>query len=113
MVDAPLSRFNPDVLHNRMVKLGEAWAELNAAADLMEESKKPQLSYLIVRSELKTVAEREASALQSPEYRMHLEAMVEARKQANIARVHYDAAKSWVEMSRSIESTRRAEMTLR
>jgi multidrug resistance efflux pump len=112
MVDAPLSRFDPDKLHHRMVKLGERWAELNAAADMLEESRKSVLAELAQQAS-GGVAERERVALESQTYRDHISAMCEARKQANIARVHYDAAKSWVEMSRSIESTRRAEMQLR
>ena len=111
-VDKPLSRFDPDHLHHRMVKLGEAWADANAEADLLEETKKTVLAEL-ARTASGGVAERKRTALSSTLFKDHLEAMCEARKKANIARVHYDAAKSWVEMSRSIESTRRAEMTLR
>jgi hypothetical protein len=99
-------------LHNRMVQLGEIWAEKNAAADLLEESRKTVLAELQLHTE-GGVAERERRALADPQYEVHINAMCEARKQANIARVHYDAAKAWVEMSRSIESTRRAEMQLR
>lgn len=108
----PLSRFNPDELHHRVVKLGEEWAALNAAADLLEETKKTVLAEL-QKSASGGVAERERTALADPLYGSHLESMVDARRKANIARVHYDAAKAWIEMARSMESTRRAEMTLR
>lgn len=112
MVDAPLSRFDPDKLHHRMVKLGEAWAEANAAADLLEESRKSVLAELAQQAS-GGVAERERTALASDTYRDHINAMCEARKQANLAMVHYRAAQVWCDMARSIESTRRAELTMR
>lgn len=109
----PLSRFNPDELHHRVVALGEEWATLNAAADLLEESKKTVLAELQKQAQGGGVAERERTALADPIYGDHLDAMVDARRKANIARIHYDAAKAWIEMARSMESTRRAEMQMR
>ena len=108
----PLSRFNPDELHHRVVHLGEEWAEANAAADLLEESKRSVLAE-ISQGASGGVAERERVGLASEKYLSHITAMIAARRKANIARVHYDAAKAWIEMARSMESTRRAEMTLR
>lgn len=110
--ERPLSQYHPDVLRQRLVDLGEDWADKDAAASLYEETKKSALAKLIVASQAKTMAEREAQALQSPEYGMHLEAMVEARKVANRAKVNYDAAKVWVEMARTAEATRRTEMRM-
>lgn len=95
-----------------MVRLGISWAEKNAAADLLEESKKSVLAELAQKA-TGGVAERERVALASDVYQAHLIAMVNARRDANIARVNYDGAKAWLEMARSVESTRRAEMTLR
>jgi hypothetical protein len=47
------------------------------------------------------------------EYMKHIADMVEARKKATKARVKYDAYKVQIELLRSAESTRRAEMGLR
>ncbi len=108
----PLSRFEPNELYERIVQVGETWAEKDASAALLEESRKSVLAELAQQAS-GGVAERERAALESQIYRDHIRAMVEARKQANIARVHYDAAKAWWEMNRTLESTRRAEMAMR
>ena len=109
----PLSGHDPDQLRARIVLLGEEWAELNGAADLLEETRKTVLAQLSKESQAKSMAEREMKALASQQYDEHLRAMVRARTEANKARVRYDAARTWVDMARSLESTRRAEMGLR
>jgi hypothetical protein len=43
----------------------------------------------------------------------HIQRMVEARKAANKARVRYDSGRAYIDLARSMESTRRAEMNLR
>ena len=99
--------------YDALIRAGDDWADKNAAADLLEETKKSVLAKLKNEADAKSEAARESLALCHQDYRAHLESMVEARKQANRARVRYDAAKVLAEMRRSEESTRRAEMTLR
>ena len=108
-----LGKFSPDTLHQRLVTLGEDWAEKQAAADLLEETKKSVLSQIALRSNVKSMSEREAHALASPDYREHVAAMVEARKEANKAKINYHAAQAWLDLARSMEATRRAEANLR
>lgn len=108
-----LSAYDPDQLHARLVDLGEQWCDANAAADILEETRKSVLAEVMATSNAKSRAEREDSALSSTVYKDHLRAMVDARRLANRSRVKYDAAKIKVELMRSMESTRRAEMTLR
>lgn len=112
----PLSAYHPDTLHQRLVDLGEDWADKNAAADLLEETQKTLLAKLTIDATLrgaKSVAAAEMVAKSSDEYAAHLVATNEARRIANRARVAYDAAKVWVEMARTLESSRRAEMGMR
>lgn len=112
MSDDP-KKLNSDRAYDALVKSGEDWADKDAAASLLEETKKSVLAKLKNESEAKSDAARESEALCKPEFREHVEMMIEARKQANRARVRYDSAKVLAEMRRSEESTRRAEMTLR
>ena len=113
MTDKRLSELSPDKLHSRLIELGEDWADKQAGADLLEETRKSVLAQLTVEADGKSIAEREAKALASPEFELHVQAMVNARKNANKARVNYDGAKVWIEMMRSVESTERAKMNLR
>jgi hypothetical protein len=58
-------------------------------------------------------AERERMALADVVYKLHLTKMAVARKEANRARVRYDAMRVLGEMRRTQESTRRAEANIR
>jgi hypothetical protein len=60
-----------------------------------------------------SAAKADAKALAAPEYRQHLQAMVEARRKANVARVLYDGARLRADMLRTKEATLRTEMNLR
>jgi hypothetical protein len=105
--------FDPDRIRERLCEVGEEWAELDAAANLLEETKKTVLAELMLKAEGGTMAARESAALSDPAYRLHLAKMVSARKDANKAKVRYDTGKMWAELRRSQESTRRAEMGMR
>jgi hypothetical protein len=91
---------------------GEDWADKEAAAELLEETKKTVLAELM-SSEQGTNADRERRALANPAYKLHLTNMVAARKEANRAKVRYDSGKVLAEMRRTQESTRRAEANIR
>lgn len=100
-------------IHAALVQSGEDWADADAAASLLEETRKSVLAKCMNDSDATTVAGKEMLALASPEYRKHVEGMVSARKTANRLRVRYDSARVLAELRRSQESTRRAEMNLR
>lgn len=106
-------KLDSDRAYDALVKSGEDWADKDAAASLLEETKKTVLAKLKNEAGLKSDAANETVALATDDYRAHLEYMVEARRVANKARVRYDSAKTLAEMRRSEESTRRAEMTMR
>jgi hypothetical protein len=99
-------------IYESLVKAGEDWADADAAASLLEETRKSVMAKLINEAE-GSVNAREYKAMADPEYRKHIDGMVTARKAANKARVRYDSAKILAELRRSEESTRRAEMTFR
>ena len=103
---------DPAKFAQSIVNRGEDWADKNAAADLLEETKSTLLASLIRDNFALPAWKAEAEAKANVNYYMHLQAMVEARKQANLARVRYDGAKAMGEFARSAESTRRAEIQL-
>lgn len=107
-----MSDFDPDRMYRQLAESGEDWADKQAAAELLEETKKSVLAELM--SDLQgSGTERERIALADPVYKLHLKNMVAARKEANRARVKYDSMKVLAEMRRTQESTRRAEINLR
>jgi len=101
-----------DQIHDRLVKAGEDWAELDYAASLLEETKKTVLAKLMNEA-TGGVSAREVESLSDPAYEEHIRSMVKARKEANRAKVKYDSAKAWCELVRTQEATRRAEMSIR
>jgi hypothetical protein len=67
----------------------------------------------MTRSNAEKVNEREMAALASETYREHVSKMVEARREANIAKVRYDTYKVYIELSRSKIATERVAMSMR
>lgn len=105
--------FDPERAFDALVRSGEAWADAEAAAQALEETKKSMLAKLMNEAAHSSIAGKEMQALADPEYSKFIDSMVSARKAANKARVRYDSAKVLAEMRRSQESTRRAEMGMR
>lgn len=105
--------FDPEAIYRRLESAGDDWVDKNAAAEILEETKKTVLAQLMGSELAGTNAERERKALGDPAYRLHLTNMVTARKEANRARVRYDSVRVLAEMRRTQESTRRAEANIR
>lgn len=111
----PFNALDPNEVYQRLVKLGEDWADAEAAADLLEETRKSVLARLTLErmtGDTRTRVTAEQSALTTLEYRSHLEAMVTARQKATRLRVRYDAARTWSDLLRTMQATRRVEMQL-
>ena len=104
--------FDPEILYKKLVEAGEDWTDKQAAAELLEETKKTVLAE-VMSGEQGARNAREDSALASAVYKLHITNMVMARKEANRARVRYDSMKVLAEMRRTQESTRRAEISIR
>lgn len=100
-------------IYREITVAGEAWADAEAAASLLEETRKSMLSKLMTECAAPSVGAKEMYALADPQYKTFVEGMVKARKAANKARVRYDSARILADLRRSEESTRRAEMTMR
>lgn len=104
--------FEPEKIYHQIITAGEEWSDKDAAADLLSETKKTVLAE-IMNGLSGAASERERIALADPIFRLHLTNMVTARKDANRARVRYDAVRVLAEMRRTQESTRRAEANIR
>lgn len=96
-----------------LIETGTTWADAEAAASLLEETKKSVLSDLRLRFvDEKTESAREARALAHEDYRDHLTKMVEARHAAHLARVRYDAIRALIDMRRTEAATLREQARL-
>lgn len=105
--------FDADKAFDAILRAGEDWADKQAAADLLEETKKSVLARLMIGADATSQGQREMYALADKEYTDFVTGMVAARKAANKARVRYDSAKVLAELRRSQEATRRAEANIR
>lgn len=122
---ALLRNFDPNKLASEVVALGEDWADKDAAASALEETKKTVLARLTLeyvstgssgaageRSRSMPISQAELRSLSDPRYEQHLELMVSAREQANRARVRYDLGRMRLELMRSAQATLRNEMRI-
>lgn len=107
-----MNDFDPEAIYHKLASAGEDWADKEAAAEILEETKKTVLAEIMGGFDGST-AERERRALADGAYKHHLTTMSAARKEANRARVRYDSMKVLAEMRRTQESTRRAEANIR
>lgn len=107
-----MNDFDPEAIFQKLLEAGESWADKEAAAEVLEETKKTVLAEIMGGFQGST-AERERNALADGAYKHHLKTMTAARKEANRARVRYDSMKVLAELRRTQESTRRAEASLR
>ena len=103
-----MTDFAPEAIYRQLLQAGEEWTDKEAAAELLEETRKTVLAELMAKAGGST-AERERVALADPAFKLHVTNMVAARKEANRARVRYDSAKVLAELRRTQESTRRIE----
>lgn len=108
-----MSDFDPSKIYHEIVTAGEEWADKESAAELLEETKKSILAALTNRAEASSMAARESIALEDIGYLQHIDKMVAARKEANRAKVKYEAVRVLAELRRTQESTRRAEANIR
>ena len=103
-----------DALYHQMQHLGSRWADLHAEAELLEESKKCVLASITLHymNDGDNKSSGETKAFAAPEYREHVQKMVEARRRANQAKVEFEGMKAHLNLTRTYEASRREEMKL-
>lgn len=106
---------SPSEIASKLADAGREWADKESAASLLEETRKSVRAQLACGyfEEAGSAAKAELKAEADTRYIDHVKAMVEARKQANIARVNYDSGRIWTDLVRTIEASKRAEMNMR
>jgi len=112
MSNAPI--LNADHIAAELEKLGNTWADHNAAASVLEETKST-LQAKIAKEELAKgapISKAEILAKADPVFEEHIKAMVEARRLATRAKVRFDTFKIKAELLRSNAATDRAMMQL-
>jgi hypothetical protein len=102
--------FNPDEIHERLRIAGEDWADKDAAANALEETKSSLLAELSNTANGSSEAAKKNIALADPAYRLHITNMVTARKEANRAKVRYETGKVWAELMRTKSANMREEL---
>jgi len=103
-----------DALYHQMQHLGSQWADLHAEAELLEESKKCVLASITLHymNDGDSKSQGEARAFAAPEYKEHINKMVEARRRANQAKVEFEGIKTHMNLTRTYEASRREEMKM-
>lgn len=117
--------FDPNKMTAEVISAGEEWADQDAAASSLEETKKSVIAKITleymeagVSSELgqrpkpMSATAAELRALADPRVEQHIELMVHARREANKFRVRYDMGRMKLELMRSLQATLRNEMRL-
>lgn len=103
----------PGDVYKEFVRTGTDWADKHGAAELLEgslKSLKAQLSLEAKCAEACSMSEATEIALSAHTYRDALTNAVQARTEANRARVRYDATKALFEAQRTAEASERAAM---
>ncbi len=106
------NEFDPSQIAYELSERGLDWADKDAAFRALDDTTKSVLSQAMAQSVEKSNAAAETDARRSPMYGTHLVALAEARRESNRARVSFDVYKIWIDLMRSKETTRRAEMQL-
>lgn len=106
---------DPNKLHAALVQKGHEKARTAAYAAATDRLRKQVRAGCVVRhlNAGATLGKAQELALLEPEYIAACERAEQAEHDAGIAAVEYAAAQAWWESWRTIEATKRAEMTMR
>lgn len=105
--------FDPDKVAEELSDRGYRWSDADAAYKALEDVSKSVLAECMIGAGDVSAAKAEMIARASMKYAEHLKALDKARREANLTRVDYDTYRVWIELKRSENATRRAEMGLR
>lgn len=92
--------------------MGELWADAEAAASLLEDSKSAVLSQRMAMLGDIAVNKAEMTVKASREWQEHIEKIVAARKNANLLKIRMEFCKMKHHEEQGREASKRAEMRL-
>ncbi len=105
-----------NAMYKRLLEVGEAWADARSAYQALDDATKSVLADIMqgYRDTAPTlgVTAAETLALRSQPFRDHLASVSVANRAYLRSQVKYDSLKALIELRRSEESTRRAELQL-
>jgi len=106
---------NPTKLHESLVEKGVEKARTAALYTTKDRLRKQVRAKWVVHyvNQGDTLGKAENKALVHEDYIKACEEAEQAESGAGVAAVEYEAAKAWFEAWRTLESTKRAEMTMR
>ena len=90
----------------------QKWADLNAAADMLEEGKSAFLSQKMIRLGDVPVSRAELTVKASPEWADYIKKMVRAREQSNLARIEAEFLKMRFTEWQAQDANQRQEMRM-
>ena len=99
---------NANELFYKMEQAGSEWADLQSAANVLEDTRHSVLARLMLKSPAASVAAKEMEARASSEYQSHVEATQKAAAAALKAKVKYEAIKVWIDLKRTESANERA-----
>ena len=113
-MESRYNNFNPNGIMQETEKLGNDWADKDAAYGALEDNKKTLLAALVSKKldEGMPTSKAEYYALADKEYQTFLDNLSKARKAKNIALVKYNTYKKWTDLIQTQEANKRAEMKL-
>ena len=94
-------------------KLGQEWAEAKAQYEYLDEFRKAKIALLMKSSGETTAAAQEREALASNEYHQFLKGLQAANERMLGLQMKIKAIETRFEHWRTVQATRRAEMSLR
>jgi hypothetical protein len=105
---------NPDNLHAKLVEKGTEAARTRAYAATCDRIRKQtRAKWVVHHCGSNTLGKAESLALLEDEYIKSCVAAERAEEEAGVAAVEYQAAQAWLEVWRTMEATKRAEMNIR
>ncbi len=108
---------DPRDLAKRLLESASEYADKNAAARALEETKGTILGKLVKKylalDPKGSITRAEHFAKADPDYEDHIRRMVEAEKESIKAKARWDTGKVFIDLVRSKEATAREEMKLR
>ena len=95
-------------LFHKLNEAGSEWADLEAAANVLEDTRHAVLARLMLASGAPSVAAKEMEARASEDYEFHVRATQDAKAKALKAKVKYESMKVWVDLRRTQSANERA-----
>jgi hypothetical protein len=108
-----VTEWTAERLAAEVTKRGEDWSDKDAAASLLEETRHTVRAEVMADWPDDSNAGAETKACRDPRYRKHIEDMVEARRLSNRAKIKLEAIRTFADMYRTEQATRRAEAQIR